>query len=109
MPEGGHDTGVAHHRICHGSKTDHRPGRGPVRYKFDFAELKGEYYAPQWQGALDLENATIRQGVVKIMKGDAGPKVEPITPETTRGAVTICVVHAVPYRCRTRFREIKFR
>ena len=49
-------------------------------YKFDFAELKSEYYAPQWQSTLDIEHATIRQGLVKIMKGAAALKIEPFTP-----------------------------
>lgn len=42
-----------------------------LRYKFTVAQLKGEFYAPRWQFDLEGEQVAIRQGILKIIQGEA--------------------------------------
>ena len=42
-----------------------------VGYKFDVAQLKAEFYAPQGHRTLEDEQTQIRQGLVKVLAGQA--------------------------------------
>jgi hypothetical protein len=45
-------------------------------YNFDVPQLKAEFYNPQGPRTVEDEQTVIRQGMVNIMKGEAGLKVE---------------------------------
>jgi len=42
-----------------------------VGYKFDVAQLKAEFYAPQGHKVLEDEQTQLRQGVLKVLSGQA--------------------------------------
>jgi hypothetical protein len=50
-----------------------------VGYAFTVADLKSQFYAPQMHQTVDEENAAIRAGLAKILRGQAGLKIEPFT------------------------------
>jgi hypothetical protein len=56
-----------------------------VGYDFDVAQLKAEFYAPQGHRTADDELSAIRAGLAKIMKGEAGLRVQPVAPQDGAG------------------------
>jgi hypothetical protein len=59
-----------------------------VGYKFTVAELKSQFYAPQLHQTVEEEQTAIRVGLMKILKGEAGLKIEPFTGAPGAGPVT---------------------
>lgn len=47
-----------------------------VGYKFDVAQLKAEYYNPQGHRTVEEEQNVIRQGMAKILRGEAALPME---------------------------------